>query len=81
MRAGALRALLCVRALWRDPGRNGAGEVARRRQDGDGRDDRPPRGLHEGLRHAEDGDDPRPGDLRRHRRGLHHGDRRSQHHV
>ena len=34
--------------------------------------------LHEGLWHAEDGDDPCAGDVRRHRRGLHHGDRRAQ---
>ena len=32
--------------------------------------------LHEGLWHAEDGDDPCAGDVRRHRRGLRHGDRR-----
>ena len=32
--------------------------------------------LHEGLWHAEDGDDPCAGHLRRHRRGLRHRDRR-----
>ena len=45
----------------------------------DGGDDCPPRGLHEGLRHAEDRADPWAGNLRRHRRSLHHRDRGAQH--
>ena len=70
------RPLLRIRALRRDPRCDRAGQVAGRRQGGGRRDDRQPQRLHESLRHAEDGDDPCAGDLRRHRRGLHHGDRR-----
>ena len=48
-----------LRALRRGAGCDGARQVARRRQGGGRRDDRPARGLHEGLWHAEDRDDPR----------------------
>ena len=70
------RALLRIRALRRHPRCDRAGQVAGRRQGRGRRHDRQPQRLHESLRHAEDGDDPCAGDVRRHRRGLHHGDRR-----
>ena len=64
--------------LRRHSGCHGAGKVARRRQGGGRRHDRAARGLHEGLWHAEDGDDPCHGDVRRHGRSLRHGDRGAQ---
>ena len=73
------RPLLRLRALRRRARHHRAGQIARRRQGGDRRHDRPARHLHEGLRHAEDGDDPRHGHLRRHRRGLRDRDRGAEH--
>ncbi len=75
------RSLLRLRALRRRPRCNGAGQIPRRRQDGDGRHDRPPRHLHESLWQTGHRPHPRPRHLRRHRRSMRYRHRRSQRHV